>query len=60
MDTPSELHAEANRLRRHAEEIAETNPTAAGYHERRADWCDYLADMGERADALPNSNGERR
>jgi hypothetical protein len=40
---PDELRDEAERLREHAEEIADDNPTASDYHSLRADWCDYLA-----------------
>ena len=43
MNTPEELRADARRLREHAAELVEDNPTAADYHARRADWCEYLA-----------------
>lgn len=40
---PDTLEAEAERLREHAAEIEEENPTAADYHSLRADWLDRLA-----------------
>lgn len=43
MTDPADLDAEAARLRERAAEIADDNPTAAAYHERRADWCEHLA-----------------
>jgi hypothetical protein len=49
--TPAELRAEAKRLRDHAAEIAEENPSAAAYHEYRAAWCEYLADAEEQRNA---------
>lgn len=43
MPDPADLRAEAIRLREHAAEIAEDNPTASDYHEYRARWCEQLA-----------------
>lgn len=40
---PDTLRDEAARLRERAAKIEDENPTAAEYHELRADWCEYLA-----------------
>lgn len=50
MNEPDELRDEARQLREHADEIAADNPTAADYHQRRANWCDYLARQEESGD----------
>lgn len=51
---PKELRDEASRLRQEAEEIESSNPTAADYHRKRADWCEYLAREREEAEDRPS------
>jgi len=58
--SPDDLRDEAARLRAAADEIGETNPAAAGYHRRRADWCEYLARSEEQQQHAADEAAGRR
>ena len=51
MKSPDALKADAARDRDRAAELADTNPAAADYYERRADWREHLARQEEAARA---------
>lgn len=59
MNPPDELRARARRLRDRAEEVHETNPTAAEYHERQAAWCEYLARQRDEEQRTIEEGGAR-